>query len=103
MAWEHSGKIGVGGWTWSEDHFRQTLYTQGLNSAKFQHPVLALNKDGDTIVVVAEGTGWNRGGALHWWIENKKGVTGGQRADAIPVWGLPAVIAEPNGDFTILH
>ena len=58
------------------------------------------------ILVWTEGTGWNRGGGLAWQVYDKAGkptASAGRRPGAIPVWGLPAVIAEPNGDFTIFH
>ena len=70
-----------------------------------QHPSLAFNKHGDMILVWAEGTGWNRGGALAWQVydRNFKALETGRRAGALPVWGLPSVIAEPDGRFTIYH
>ena len=52
-----------------------------------------------------EGTGWNRGGALAWQVYDKAGkvTEAGRRDAAIPVWGLPSVVAEPDGRFVILH
>lgn len=71
-----------------------------------KHPALAINKNGDMIVVWTENTGWNRGGDLAWQIYNKAGQPtseAGRRPGAIPVWGLPAVVAESDGRFSILH
>lgn len=70
-----------------------------------QHPALAFNKNGDMLLAWTEGTGWNRGGALAWQLydKNLQPKESGRRAGAIPVWGLPAVIAEADGRFTILH
>ncbi|HWY86149.1 MAG TPA: hypothetical protein VNX28_05470, partial [Gemmataceae bacterium] len=71
-----------------------------------KHPALAVNKMGDVIVVWTEGTGWNRGGALAWQVYDKAGKPtplAGLRPGAIPVWGLPAVVAEADGRFTIFH
>jgi hypothetical protein len=71
-----------------------------------KHPALAVNKRGEMILVWTEGTGWNRGGALAWQVYDKDGkptAEAGSRLGAIAVWGLPAVIAEPDGRFTILH
>jgi hypothetical protein len=71
-----------------------------------KHPALAVNKNGDVIVVWTEGTGWNRGGDLAWQVYDKAGkatAESGRRQGALPVWGLPTVIAEPDGRFTIMH
>jgi hypothetical protein len=77
----------------------------GLAAAR-KHPALAVNQRGEMILVWTEGTGWNRGGALAWQVFDKDGnptAESGSRPGAIPVWGLPAVIAEADGRFTILH
>ena len=58
------------------------------------------------ILVWTEGSGWNRGGTLAWQVYDKNGIPtaeAGRRPNAVPVWGLPAVVAEPDGRFTILH
>jgi hypothetical protein len=70
-----------------------------------QHPALAFNKKGEMILVWTEGTGWQRGGSLHWQVYDKDYTPrdAGRRPGAIPVWGLPAVVAESDGRFTILH
>jgi hypothetical protein len=71
-----------------------------------KHPALAVSAKGDLIVVWTEGTGWNRGGDLAWQVYDKTGqptAERGRRPGAIPVWGLPAAIAEPDGRFTIYH
>jgi hypothetical protein len=71
-----------------------------------QHPALAVNKDGAMILVWTEGAGWNRGGALAWQVYDKAGhptALAGRRAGAVPVWGLPSVVAEKDGNFTIFH
>jgi hypothetical protein len=71
-----------------------------------KHPALAVNNKGEVILVWTEGTGWQRGGALAWQVYDKSGrptPNHGRLANAIPVWGLPAVIAESDGRFTIFH
>jgi hypothetical protein len=70
-----------------------------------RHPSLAFNKNGDMILVWTEGTGWNRGGALAWQVYDRNGqpAESGRRPGAIPVWGLPAAVAETDGRFTIFH
>jgi hypothetical protein len=71
-----------------------------------KHPALAANADGDTIVVWAEDTGWQRGGSLVWRVFDRSGRATremGRVNDGIPVWSLPAVVALPDGRFVIIH
>ena len=73
--------------------------------AKGKHPVLAVNKSGETLAVWTEGTGWQRGGALAWQVFGPDGKPTGQpqRRDGVPMWGLAAAVAEPDGSFTVLY
>jgi hypothetical protein len=71
-----------------------------------KHPAIAANTYGDTIVVWAEDTGWQRGGSLVWRIFDRSGRATremGRVSDGIPVWSLPAVVALPDGTFVIFH
>jgi hypothetical protein len=73
--------------------------------AKGKHPAVAVNQAGETLVVWTEGTGWQRGGALAWQLFGADGKPAGQpqRRDGVPVWGLAAAVAEPDGAFTVLY
>ena len=71
-----------------------------------KHPVLATNHRGETLLAWTEGTGWQRGGTLAWQVFNAGGQPTNEKgriADAIPVWGLPAAVALPDGSFTLFH
>ena len=71
-----------------------------------KHPALAANAAGETIVVWAEDTGWQRGGSLAWRIFDLSGQATremGRVNDAIPVWSLPAVVSIKDGSFVIIH
>jgi hypothetical protein len=71
-----------------------------------KHPAVAANADGETIVVWAEDTGWQRGGSLAWRIFDRSGRGTremGRVEDGIPVWSLPAVVALRDGRFVIFH
>jgi hypothetical protein len=73
---------------------------------KRKHPALASSAAGQTILVWTEGTGWQRGGALAWQVFDKEGKPTnekGRTSGAIPVWGLAAVVARPDGGFLIFH
>jgi hypothetical protein len=71
-----------------------------------KHPVLAANARGETILVWAEDTGWQRGGSLAWRMFDRSGRgtrEGGRVEEGIPVWGLATVVARPDGGFIIIH
>ncbi len=72
-----------------------------------KHPAVASNSDGETILVWAEDTGWQRGGSLVWRIFDRDGRatrTMGRVNDGIPMWGTSsAVAALADGRFLIFH
>ena len=70
-----------------------------------KHPAIAANAKGETIVVWAEDTGWNRGGSLAWQIfsPSAERPEPGRVEGGIPVWGLPAVVALPDDRFLVIH
>src|SRR5688500_17917025 len=71
-----------------------------------KHPTLAINAAGETVFAWTEGTGWQRGGALAWQLYDRTGKpTGlaGRVPGGIPVWGLAAAVARPDGGFMIIH
>ena len=71
-----------------------------------KHPAVASNRDGETIVVWAEDTGWQRGGSLVWRVfdrDSRATRSMGRVNDGIPMWGTPAVAALPDGRFLIIH
>jgi hypothetical protein len=71
-----------------------------------KHPAVAVNAEGETLLAWAEGTGWQRGGALAWRVFDTSGRATrevGRVEKGIPVWGLPTVVARPDGGFVIVH
>ena len=71
-----------------------------------KHPAVAGNAQGETLLAWAEGTGWQKGGALVWQLFDRSGrpmAEKGRIEDGIPIWGLPTVVAKPDGNFLIIH
>jgi len=116
-AWLSSGQTGVvAAWeTAGQVYFaRFDPKTSALSSpisppgtAKRKHPVAATNREGETLLAWTEGTGWQKGGSLAWQLFDRKGQPAaeaqGRVPEAIPVWGLVAAFAQPDGRFVIVH
>ncbi len=74
-------------------------------SANRKHPAVAANSDGQVLLAWAEGTGWQKGGSLVWQLFDEAGKPIGAegRATGVPVWGLSSVVADRQGNFTIVY
>jgi hypothetical protein len=72
---------------------------------KRKHPSAAVGKNGEVLLAWTEGTGWQKGGSLAWQIFDANGNPAAEkgRASGVPVWGLVAAIAKPDGSFTIFY
>lgn len=66
-----------------------------------KHPAIAQAADGAIAVVWTEGTGWKRGGSLHWQLYRADGAADGApgRQDGVEVWSIPTVVATGPGRF----
>jgi hypothetical protein len=76
------------------------------NPGNRKHPALAVNARGETLLAWAEGTAWQRGGALVWQVfdaSGRPGAQAGRLERGIPTWSVPAAVARPDGGFTIFH
>lgn len=77
-------------------------------AAKRKHPALARAKNGDLLLVWAEGTGWQKGGSVAWQRFDKDGkpaagdgMSGSK--SGIPTWGLASAAARPDGSFVVIY
>ncbi len=71
-----------------------------------KHPVVAGNGRGESIMVWAEGTGWQKGGSLVWQVFDRLGRPTdlkGRIEGGVPVWGMASVVAGPDQGFTIIR
>lgn len=69
-----------------------------------KHPALAVQRDGRVLFAWSEGTGWNKGGSLHWQEFDARGKALGMpgKADGLPAWSLPAVASWGEG-FALIY
>lgn len=71
-----------------------------------KHPSLAVNDQGQVLLVWTEGTGWNRGGAVAWQVYDADGkpIAGcSGRVDGLPVWSYATAFARPGHSFAIVY
>src|SRR5712692_1501826 len=104
-AWDTDGQIYFARIKPGTTDFTAPQSAPGPGRAR-KHPALAVNGQGEMILVWTEGTGWQKGGALAWQVFDKTGKPTEEKGcidDGIPVWGLPAVVAKPDGSFLIIH
>ena len=102
-AWETAGKIHWRDATIEPDTPVPAAHDiAGERSLK--HPVLAVNARQETLVAWTSGTGWQRGGALAWRVNDAQGreLARGEK-EGVPVWGSLAAIAEPDGTFVLWY
>ncbi|MEX2303546.1 MAG: sialidase family protein [Bryobacterales bacterium] len=70
-----------------------------------KHPSLAVNHDGETLLVWMDGEGWGKGGTLRWQLYNLQGdaVESPGETPGIPPFSFAAALAKPDGGFAILY
>ncbi|MBN8249225.1 MAG: hypothetical protein J0L84_17495 [Verrucomicrobia bacterium] len=68
-----------------------------------RHPALAVTASGASVCAWAEGTGWQRGGAISWQALEPSGQGGDSPGEVtgLPVWSAPAVFAGPDGGWVV--
>src|SRR5713226_7860246 len=87
-AWETDGQVYFAGSKPGTTSFANPEAAPGAGRER-KHPALALNPQGEMILVWTEGTGWERGGALAWQVFDKSGNPTGEKGrvdNGIPVW-----------------
>ena len=100
-AWENNGQV-----FFTALNRNQMVKISAPNeTGKRKHPAIAINSKGETILVWTEGTGWKKGGSLAWQVFDSGGKPTAQKGSApdVPVWGLATVVAEADGNFSIIY
>jgi hypothetical protein len=110
-----SGKTLVGAWETGGQVFWARLDCEGNRASQPQaapgdgknrkHPRLAVNQDGEVLLVWTEGTGWQKGGSLAWQIYDPSGQATASKGQhpGIPAWSFGAVLARSDNGFSILY
>lgn len=72
---------------------------------KRKHPVAVQAKDGSSLLLWTEGTGWQKGGAVVWQVIGVDGKPAGaeQRRNDLPVWGLVTAWADSQKGWVVLY
>jgi hypothetical protein len=70
-----------------------------------KHPRVAINQNGDVLLVWTEGTGWQKGGSLAYQVYGRDGrpTTETARLPGIPAWSFAAAAPGANGGFSIIY
>jgi hypothetical protein len=104
LAWETAGQVYYSRFETTAGKSAVPIAAPGEGGTR-KHPAIAANAEGKTILVWTEGTAWKRGGSLAWQVFDEEGKATRDKGEAagVPVWGLAAVIAEPDGSFTIIY
>ena len=74
-------------------------------SASRKHPAIVGNDRGEMLLVWAEGTGWQRGGALAWQLFDANGQATNEkgRVDGVPPWSFASALPRADGGFVIFY
>ncbi len=102
-AWENAGVIKFAALEKKSTGTPKIFTVPG--ESKRKHPVIVSNGSGKLLLAWTEGTGWQKGGTVHWQIFDTGGTPIGEAKNApdLPVWGLIAAYKTPDGGFSILY
>jgi hypothetical protein len=103
-AWETAGQVYFSLIDPNSLKLSATIAAPGESNNR-KHPAVAASTNGEVLLAWTEGTGWSKGGSLAWQLFDNFGRPVGreQHAPGVPVWGLPSVFANHEGNFTIVY
>lgn len=103
-AWETSGQVYYAQIDPATGKRLEPVAAPGESNQR-KHPVVAVNKRGQTLLVWTEGMGWERGGSVAWQLFDKDGKPTSEKGHAggVPVWSLIAAFPRADGGFTIVY
>ncbi len=103
-AWETDGQVYYGGVDGETGKLLEPIAATGPAVLR-KHPVIAVNKERETVMVWTEGMSWNQSGSVSWQVFDRLGRPTSERGhvDGVPTWSLVDVYVRPDGGFTILY
>jgi hypothetical protein len=103
-AWETKGQVYMGRIDPDSGSVAHVTPAPGDDRTR-KHPALAAGPKGDVLLAWTEGTAWKKGGAAAWQLFGADAQPIGEpgRADGVPVWGLAAAYARPEGGFALVY
>ena len=86
------------------DTFTKPITVPG-KSKNQKHPAVAVAPDGQFLVAWAEGTGWQKGGALVWQLYNADGTIADKsgRSEGLPMCSLPSAVMVGDQGFCVIY
>lgn len=99
-AWETAGQVYLEDLTQSN---AVPIAAPGEGKTR-KHPRLAIAPNGDSMMIWAQGAGWQHSGSLAWQLFDRSGKPAGetQIAAKLPDWSFGAVVTTPSG-FAVLY
>jgi hypothetical protein len=104
-AWETAGQVYWTHFEHGQARAGRPIGAPGEGKGR-KHPRIAVNRQGDVLLVWTEGTGWQKGGSLAWQVYDREGQPTGERGQlaGIPAWSFAAAMARrDNGGFSVLY
>jgi hypothetical protein len=104
-AWETDGKVFFAPANLSGGKFNAPIFSPAPGAAKRRQPALAVNAKGEALLAWTEGTAWQKGGSVAWQVFDQNGQPRAEQGtkDGVPVWGLVAAYAQPDGKFVLIY
>src|SRR5205814_7654949 len=94
-AWETEGQIRLA--TLMLDNSDAKVISMPGESKQRKHPAIAVNAQGERLLVWAEGTGWEKGGDVACQFFHANGEAGGTRPlHGVQPWRVPAARRAPD-------
>ena len=102
-AWETAGQVYFAQVNRSTQQLSPPQSPAGTGKRK--HPIAVSNKRGEVLLAWTEGTGWAKGGSVHWQLFDSAGKATAEkgRAEGVPIWGLVTAYAKPDESFVIVY